>query len=163
GDLVLVAGGYEFRQHKPDVYQEIDGMRETVSGRYVVRGSIVSFDVGAYDRGRRLVIDPLFGYSSYLGGNDEENPTAVAAHASSNLYMTSWTQSADFTITPGTSQAVKPTAKLRVTYVTKIEPDTESLIYSAYLGEGVPNGIVADAAGNAYISGTQAGAFPVTP
>jgi len=127
------------------------------------RSRTLSFEVGPYDRGRTLVIDPLLGYSSYLGGADEENGTAVATDPATNVYMTGTTQSADFPTSPGTYQGKKPQASARVLYVTKIDPDSETLIYSAYVGEGTSTGLAADAGGNAYITGTQSGVFPVTP
>ena len=84
---MLLAGGYELRQHKPVVYQDLNGRREAVEGRYLLRGRTLSFEVGPYDRTRALVIDPLLGYSSYLGGNNEENNTAVATDQRSNVYL----------------------------------------------------------------------------
>jgi len=163
GDLVLVAEGHEMRQHKPVVYQVRDGRREAVDGRYALRGSTVTFELGAYDRSRALVIDPLLGYSSYLGGSKEENATGVATDAECNLYMTGTTLSLNFPTTPGAFRVSAP--KALQTYVTKIDPDSETLIYSTFLG-GDSNtdstGIVVDAVGNAYITGTQAGNFPTT-
>lgn len=164
GDLVLMAGGHEIRQHKPVVYQQLDGRREAIDGRYVLRGRTVSFDVGAYDRGRTLVIDPLLGYSSYLGGAGEETATGVATDPAGNVYLTGGTLSADFPVSPGTYQNTKPAVTSSpVVYVTKIDPDGEKLIYSAYMASGTSTGLAVDAAGNAYITGTQNSNFPVTP
>src|SRR5207247_7788629 len=60
GDLVLHAPGGAIRQHKPVVYQEIDGTRQEIAGSYVLRGaSRVGFQVAAYDRSRPLIIDPV--------------------------------------------------------------------------------------------------------
>lgn len=164
GDLVLMAGGHELRQHKPVVYQELDGRREAIDGRYVLRGRTVSFDVGAYDRRRTLVIDPLLGYSSYLGGAGEETGTGVATDPAGNVYLTGGTLSADFPVSPGTYQNAKPAVTTApVLYVTKIDPDGEKLIYSAYMASGVSTGLAVDAAGNAHITGKPNGGFPVTP
>src|SRR5437879_1772617 len=38
GDLVLHAAGTAIRQHKPIVYQEIDGIRHEIDGAYVLNG-----------------------------------------------------------------------------------------------------------------------------
>jgi len=69
GDLVLHAPGGDIRQHKPVVYQEIDGVRQDVAGRYVRKGAErVGFEVAAYDTSKPLVIDPVvLAYSTYLG------------------------------------------------------------------------------------------------
>ena len=161
GDLVLLAGGEEMRQHRPVVYQDIGARRVMVDGRYVLRGREVSFAIGRYDRARTLTIDPLLGYSTYLGGNEEEDATAVAADGSSYVYVTGSTTSTDFPISAGAYQGSKKPGSAQV-YVTKIEPDSETMIYTAILGVGSSVGIAADAAGNAYVTGAQKGDFPVT-
>ena len=33
-------------------------------------GSRVGFEIGSYDRSRTLIIDPVLGYSTYLGGSN---------------------------------------------------------------------------------------------
>src|ERR1017187_1746872 len=58
GDLVIATAGGELRQHRPIVYQESNGERRQVAGRYQLRGSEVRFALGSYDRSRQLVIDP---------------------------------------------------------------------------------------------------------
>jgi uncharacterized protein (TIGR03437 family) len=161
GDLLLTAGGVRLRQHRPAVYQERDGRREPIRGRYRVHGAAVSFELGGYDPARTLVIDPLLGYSSYLGGNLEEDASGVAADSSSHVYLTGTTSSANFPLSPNSYRGVKdPGAGL--VYVSKIEPDSEQLIYSAILGAGTSTGIAADTEGNAYVTGAQKGTFPVT-
>jgi hypothetical protein len=46
GSLVLYAGGDSVRPHKPVVYQERDGARHDIAGRYVLkRGNRVGFKV----------------------------------------------------------------------------------------------------------------------
>ncbi len=69
GDLVLKTGSSSLRQHKPVIYQEVQGRRQLVSGEYVLKGPrLVGFQVGAYHVSRRLVIDSVLSFSSYLGG-----------------------------------------------------------------------------------------------
>jgi uncharacterized protein (TIGR03437 family) len=162
GDLVLLAGGYELRQHKPLIYQERNGSREPVGGRYVLRGNMVEFEIAPYDAGRILVIDPLLGYSSYLGGNNEDNGSGVATDSAGNVYVTGGVLSTDFPTTPGTYPGKRGTAKERTIYVTKIDPDSETLIYSAFLGPGSSSGIALDRSGNVYLIGTPGSDFPVT-
>src|SRR6267378_6028710 len=80
GELVLHAAGGEIRQHKPIVYQEIDGVRTEIEGRYVLKDALrVGFQVAAYDRSRPLVIDPTLVYSTYLGGGAAGYGIAVDA------------------------------------------------------------------------------------
>ena len=73
GDLVLQTAGGEIRQRKPVIYQEAGGVKQYVEGRYLLKGrNEVGFEVGKYDAGRPLVIDPILVYSSYLGGGGND-------------------------------------------------------------------------------------------
>jgi uncharacterized protein (TIGR03437 family) len=162
GDLVLLAGGHELRQHKPVIFQERDGRREPIGGRYVLNGNIIGFEVASYDASRALLIDPLLGYSSYLGGNNEDNGSGVATDSACNVYVTGGVLSTDFPVSPGTYPAKLGTSKERTIYVAKIDPDSETLIYSAFLGSGSSSGIAVDGSGNVYVIGTPGTDFPIT-
>lgn len=51
GDLVLQTAGGEIRQHKPVIYQTVNGFMQEIAGRYVIKGkSQVGFSVSAYMR-----------------------------------------------------------------------------------------------------------------
>ncbi len=58
GDLVLTAaGGGQLRLHAPVIYQQTDGQRRQVAGRYLVsRRGDIRFQVGNYDRNSCLLI-----------------------------------------------------------------------------------------------------------
>src|SRR5262249_42761561 len=63
GNLVLHTSAGDVTEHAPTLYQEGNGGRQTVAGRYVVQDAAhVGFQVGAYDRDRPLVIDPALSY-----------------------------------------------------------------------------------------------------
>src|SRR5882724_9962921 len=85
GELVLHTTGGDIRQHKPVIYQEIDGVRQEIAGGYVIKsGKRAGFQLAAYDTTQRLIIDPVvLSYSTYLGGSgsggDEGNGIAVDA------------------------------------------------------------------------------------
>jgi hypothetical protein len=49
GDLVVHAGATELRQHKPVLYQEVNGVRHKVDGAFEVNASLVTFAIGAYE------------------------------------------------------------------------------------------------------------------
>ncbi|HEU4892653.1 MAG TPA: SBBP repeat-containing protein [Vicinamibacterales bacterium] len=167
GELVLDTPDGELRQRTPVLYQEIDGVRRTVFGRYAMRGrSEVGFEVDAYDRSKHLVIDPVLMYSSYVGGAGDDVATDIAIDAAGMIYVTGWTSSANFpirnTITPPpVPDFFNPRFGSRGedVFVTKIDPTESgdaSLVYSTYIG-GFGNdearAIAVDAAGNAYIAG----------
>src|SRR5438477_5209642 len=63
GELVLHAAGDALRQHKPVIYQDVDGIRREIAGGYVMKNAHqIAFEVAAYDKTRPLVIDPVLVY-----------------------------------------------------------------------------------------------------
>jgi hypothetical protein len=169
GELVLGLGATEIRQPRPVVYQEVDGVRRHVDGRYVMIASDqVGFEVGSYDRRRELVIDPVLIYSTYLGGSgvDTGQGLAVAIDREGEAYVTGLTNSPNFPTTPGAFQPVNEASEVDA-FVTKLNRTGTALVYSTYLG-GIGfdfgSGIAVDDEGHAYVTGgTQSPDFPVTP
>ena len=160
GDLVMETDGGSLRLHKPVVYQQQRGQRHEVGGRYVVRGrGKVGIEVGKYDSGRALVIDPVLAYSTYLGGSSADDGLAIAVDSSGNAYVTGWTVSFDFP----TRNPLQPTRRGRFesAFISKLSADGTSLVYSTYLGGSDwgwdhGHGIAVDASGNAYLTGSTA-------
>ncbi len=158
GDLVIETDGGSLRLHKPNVYQQERGQRHEVAGRYVVRGrGKVGIEVGKYDSGRALVIDPVLAYSTYLGGSSADDGLAIAVDSSGNAYVTGWTVSFDFP----TRNPLQPTRRGRFesAFISKLSADGTSLVYSTYLGGSNwdhGHGIAVDASGNAYLTGSTA-------
>jgi hypothetical protein len=81
GDLVLHAAGGQFRMRKPLIYQVVNGSREMIAGSYALRAAThqVGFHIGSYDRDRPLVIDPVLGYSTYLGTVGADSGHGIAS------------------------------------------------------------------------------------
>src|SRR5262249_24536776 len=68
GAAKIRSGSRSVDWKKPVLYQEIDGRRVSVDGRYRRSGANeLSFKVGAYDASKPLVIDPVISYASYQG------------------------------------------------------------------------------------------------
>jgi hypothetical protein len=156
GDLVVSTSLGEIRQHKPRVYQEANGERHAIDGRFVLKGrGQVGFEVLHYDRSRRLVIDPMLVYSTYLGGSLEDLASAIAVDGSGNAYVVGRTASTNFP-TASPFQAANAGGGLDA-FVTKLNAAGSALIYSTYLGgaSGPEDafGIAVDTAGNAYVAG----------
>jgi hypothetical protein len=168
GDLLVQAGGQMLVQHKPVVYQEMAGEQRQVAANFVVHGKEVSFALGSYDRSRRLVIDPVLSYSTYLGGSGVDEATGIAVDAAGNVYVTGDTTSPDFpTANPlqpvfgggGSGNLGRGDA-----FVAKLTADGSALVYATYLGgsgDDGGTGIAVDSAGNAYVIGdTSSRDFP---
>jgi hypothetical protein len=158
GELVLHATNGDVRMHKPIIYQEIDGVRKSIDGGYVLKESQeASFQVAAYDTARPLVIDPILVYSTYLGRNRPEQGIAIAVDKHGQAYVTGYTESEDFP----TMNALQPAfgGGLGDAFIAKLSADGTALRYSTYLGGNsidVGTGITVDEQGRAYVTGGTA-------
>jgi Tol biopolymer transport system component len=168
GDLVLHTAAGPIRQRKPDIYQEVGGVRREIPGGYVLTATHqVRFRVAAYDVSRPLVIDPvLYSYSTYLGGGSVDHGEGIAVDGAGNAYVTGSTGSLNFPTTAGAFQTTLGGGFCCNAFVTKLNPDGSALVYSTYLGGSrfdQGSAIAVDAAGNAYVTGgTQSPNFPTT-
>ncbi|MFN0118907.1 MAG: SBBP repeat-containing protein, partial [Blastocatellia bacterium] len=164
GDLALRLPGGAVRHQRPVIYQNIDGQRRIVAGRYVRHSAReIGFVIGAYDRGRPLVIDPVLSWSTYLPGADTGQ--AIAVDAAGNVYVAGVADSAQFPATPGAFQTM-PGRVGSDAFVAKFNPAGSALVYATYLGGGAPDeatGIVVDNAGVVIVTGqTNSTNFPTT-
>ncbi|MDQ6651184.1 MAG: PQQ-dependent sugar dehydrogenase, partial [Acidobacteriota bacterium] len=168
GDLVLKLKGGELREHKPVVYQDLNGQRVAVDGRFVIRrGREIGFEIGAYDEGRTLVIDPTLVYSTYLGGTGNDSGSSIDIDASGDIYITGTSGSTTF---PTQNPFQPSNAGLEDVFITKLDPMGSSILYSTYVG-GAGNdhgdGIFVDRTnGAAYVVGRVDALsinFPTTP
>lgn len=164
GDLVLTLDHGEVRHHAPVVYQDVDGERQAVAGRFVLgkRGR-VGIEVGDYDRRTPLVVDPVLSYATYLGGNASDYLEDMALHSDGSVVLVGSTSSTDFplagsplhTSLSGSSDA----------WIARLSASGTELVYSTYLGGSGgehANAVALDADGNAYVTGdTDSSDFPV--
>jgi hypothetical protein len=159
GEVVLTGGGGEIHQRAPSAYQRgAGGARTAVDVRYTRReDGTVGFVVGAFDPTRPLIIDPTLAYSTYIGGsNDADYVTAVAVDAFGNTYLTGSAGSTNFPTTPGAFQPTSPGGSYSHVFVTKLNVNGASYVYSTYLGgnnEDDSNAIAVDSQGDAYVVG----------
>jgi hypothetical protein len=159
GDLILATTAGPVELHKPVAYQSKGGARETVNARFVLTSNNkVTFELGAYDRNREVVIDPTVSFSTYFGGGGGDYGTGVAVDAASgDAFVTGATDSASI---PGNSGGTVGFDA----YVTEITP-AGSLVFTAIFGGGAddfPGGIALDSTG-IYVAGTtDSNDFPVT-
>ena len=185
GNLVLRAANGPASFKKPVVYQEANGTRSEVDGRYLIAGDRVRFALGSYDHARPLVIDPVLSYASYLGGAANhysatngfstigawfntvvatgQRTQGIAVDAAGNLYAVGSTNATDFPMlsplfgAPGLSYSYITHAA----FVSKFNPQGTGLIYSTYLaGDGqYGNGFMMPTVGTSVAVDSQGNAY----
>ncbi len=170
GELEVTTPAGGFRDDKPYVYQEVDGRKVEVSAAYDLEGKEYGFRLGAYDRSRVLVLDPVvLVYAGYVGGAGTDIARAIAVDSAGNAYLTGRTDSteATFPVTLGPDVTYNG-GYPGDAFVTKVNAAGTALIYAGYIGgSGVDDGtgIAVDGAGNAYVTGSTSSteaSFPVT-
>ena len=156
GDLVMSTSLGDVVWHKPVVYQESMGKRQTISARYSLQeGRHIAFVLGKYDPSHPLVIDPSLAYSTYLGGTGDEYGNGVATDGAGNAYVCGQTSSTNFPTTSSAYQKSYGNGSADA-YVAKYNSHG-SLVYCTYLGGSDYDGaygIAVDSSGNAYITGS---------
>ncbi|MEO8275610.1 MAG: Calx-beta domain-containing protein [Thermoanaerobaculia bacterium] len=183
GALRLSTSRDPLRLHPPFAYQvAADGRREEVASAFVIdptAGSL-GFRVGAYDRARALVIDPVLVYSTYLGGSDSflggQMVRDVAMDAAGHVYAVGQTNAFDFPVfgagscdnelnDAATFSSCSGSAAGQDqfdAFVTKFAADGATVLYSTYLGgplSEIANAVAVNAAGEAYVAGRQFDSF----
>lgn len=165
-DLIFTLGNDEIRQPKPFVYQDVNGVRMPVTGRYVLSGSgTVTFQLGDYDRRLPLVIDPVLSYASYFGGSGADLAWDVAVDADGFVYMAGESMGGlpvrSTTMTNASSGSDRAQGDA---FVAKFDNAGTNLIYLAYIGGRMADAglsVAVDAAGSAYLTGyTESTNFP---
>jgi len=160
GRLVFTTRFGEVKLAELRVYQ---GDRE-IGGWFVERPGGWGIEVGSYDPTQPLVIDPLV-YSTYIGGSGYEVGFGIAVDGSGNAYVTGYTNSTNYDVTPGAFQTTN--GGLADVFVTKLNATGTALVYSTYIGgSGYDGGyaIAVDGSGNAYVTGlTDSPDYDVTP
>jgi hypothetical protein len=180
GNLVLKIGRDEVRQHKPVVYQTVNGASKQIAGTWrLVSKNTAAFAIGDYDRALPLVIDPELSFSTYLGGTSAENAWDIATDSSGAVYICGDSLSANLLTTnfwslPSgrkgkTYSGTQGSRRYGDAFVAKFTPtgisNSLQLAFLTYLGgsgQETANGAVADSSG-VYVTGfTDSPNFPVT-
>ncbi len=160
GEAEIALGTHTLVQRAPVMYQDIDGVRKTVRGSYVLLDSrTLGFRADPYDAAHTLVVDPILTYGSYIGGTGEETVEAAMTGPDGSLYLTGSTTS------PALFGRTKP-AEWGDVFVIKLLPGGAAVDFVTYLGgegDDYGFGITFDPQGRIVIAGTtHSSDFPVT-
>ncbi len=187
GNLHIRTSVNNWIEQKPYAYQMVNGQKQTITCRYKLEGSTVSFELGSYNTKLPLVIDPKLIFSTYSGSSVDNFGNSATYDNSGNLYAagiaTSPTEfpNGRYPVTPGAFQQVWgggngswPEEGFPCDIsISKYTPDGSTLIFATYLGGSsneYPHSLVADEFNNLILLGTtlspdyptKAGSYDVT-
>lgn len=138
GDLVIDTQVGALRQRGLFVYQLVDGLKKQVPASFKLNGADrVSFSVGAYDRTKPLVIDPLtypVVFGSHFGGDAGPDICRdVVTDNRYNVYLTGQTGASQFPITNGFYGNVSLQGTTDA-FVAELDRDNFTIRYAAFVG-----------------------------
>jgi hypothetical protein len=168
GNLVVTTSLGEITETAPILYQEIEGRRILVEGRFILLDeATVAFAVAQYNPDHVLVIDPTLVYAGYIGGSGDDVGYAIAIDSAGNAYVTGYTNSTEATFPETVGPDLTSNGDVDA-FVAKVNAAGTALVYAGYIGGSgyeQGNGIAVDSAGNAYVVGDTSSTettFPVT-
>ena len=166
-------GAEQMRHRKPYLYQVADEERQTIAGGFVVTGQREArFWVGDYDATQRLIIDPVFDYSTLVGGSAADDNASLVVDRFGNAYVIAEVFSRDFPTTSGVLQPVHrndtEADNANDIGIFKLNAIGSDLVFSTFIGGSAEDvtrckgsAIAIDDDGNVYVSGeTESGDFP---
>ena len=136
--LIVVNTINNIEEAKPFSYQIIEGKRVEVSCRYVLSGTILSFEFpNGYDKSKELIIDPVVVFSTYSGSTANNFGFTATYDKGENTYAGGIVYGNG--VYPATIGAHQTSFNAAASYyvditISKFNKNGAALIYATYLG-----------------------------
>jgi len=165
GELHISTKVNKVVESKPYTYQLIDGRIKVVKSNYVLKGNVVSFQIGEYNPAYDLIIDPELILATTTGSTSSNFGFTATYDQDENLIAGGNVFSNGFPTTLGAFQTTFGGAYSDA-FVTKFNADGSQLLYSTYIGGSDnerPHSLIASLDNDIYVMGTTGSSnFPVT-
>ena len=168
GNLLIRTSVGSVTEQAPRAWQELGGRRVAVPCAFVLTGDVLTFEVGKYDAGQPLVIDPTVVFSSFTGSTADNWGFTATYDQAGHMYSGGIVFSLGYPTTTGAYS----TRWSGLTDIGIIKYDTKATgrgarLYATYLGGSsadVPHSLVVNAQNELIILGsTSSTNFPTTP
>ncbi len=157
GSLVINTSVGSFQESPPFTYQPAQAGRKEVSCRYRLSDNTVRFEVGAYDPGSVLVIDPSFVFCSFSGSTADNWGFTATYGPDGSMYAGGivFNEGGSFPVIPGAIQSSFRGGTMDMGLI-RLSADGTRRIWATYLGgsgDEQPHSLVVDAQQNLYVTG----------
>ena len=166
GDLLIKTSVNEVLEKAPYAYQLVNGRKQKVSCRYVLRNGQVSFAFPhGYDHGKTLILDPALVFATYSGSTSVTYGWSATYDTAGNLYAGGQSFGTGWPVTMGAFQTTFGGGM--DDGINKYSSNGSTLIYSTYYGGtngDYPNAMIVNGSGELFIAGTTLSSdLAVTP
>lgn len=154
GNLHIKTNFSEITENLPvsyqDVYTKKKNTRKEIEINYLLHNNILNFKIPNYNKSLPLIIDP---WATFIGTPDTDQAEDVAMDNFGNSYVTGYTQSLNFPVSPGAFQGTS--AGDYDAFIFKLDANGQRIWATYYGGSAYDFGyqIKVDSKGNPFISG----------
>ncbi|MDX2359839.1 MAG: gliding motility-associated C-terminal domain-containing protein [Crocinitomicaceae bacterium] len=177
GNLVIETSLGKIIEQKPYAYQIVNGNVREVECEFAIEDDIVIFDLGEYNQGVTLIIDPVLIFATYCGSvTDNFGMTATYGYDGTafsggmiygNAYPTPLGTAYD--INSNFSLPTGPTYGITDAFVSRYSADGTNMIWTTFIGGGddfqgteTAQSMICDEFNNLYLYGaTSSTDFPI--
>ncbi len=156
----------------PYSYQVLDGKKQTVNCKYVVKNNIVRFKVDDYDPATTVIIDPTLIFSTFTGSTADNWGYTATPGPDGSFFAGGIAFAPGYPVSSGAYQTVfgggineDNTGPFDIAII-KFSPNGGNRLYATYLGGSSnehPHSMICDAQGNLIIAGrSNSDNYPVT-
>ncbi len=171
GELEIKTSVGDVLESKPFAYQIMNGLKQKVECAYTLLGNELQFELGEYDRSKKLIIDPELIFSTFSGSFADNFGYTATYDAEGHLYSGSTAFGNGYPITVGAYQTEwagggnNGSAGTDIA-ISKFALDGTSLIYSTFIGgnaDELPHSLIVNDANEVFLYGTTGSAnYPTT-
>lgn len=161
-------------EDEPISYQMYNGSAKNVSTRFSLKGNIVTFKLGNYDKSKPLVIDPEVVFGTFMGSAADNFGFAASYDVNGNALGAGTVYAANFPTTTGAFDVSFAGGSgnngeyARDAFIAKFSPNGSSLVFATFLGGSdneQPHSVstVANSGDIVVFGTTYSPNFPTTP
>jgi len=162
-ELVIGTSVGAVKELYPYTYQVVNGKKETVDCKYVVKDDIVRFKVDEYSPNSTIVIDPTLIFSTFTGSPQENWGYTATPGPDGSFYAGGIAFGAGYPVSPGAFQTGfgggvddDEIHRLYDIAIMKFSANGSNRLYATYLGGSgneQPHSMICDAQGNLIVAG----------